>query len=369
MKRLPAKSLAVFRSVSKAWKSVIDRPLFIAYYTNFHQHHRLLIWNEVNIFESKYVSIMDNESLSQHTLTNVPAPLEQIENLSLIGTSKGLLCFSGYFQEVGCMKERAVVWNPSLGKSIAIDLPCHAIWLGFGVRCDPMIVLMNAVEHPYPAFVFTLSSRVWRVPCGNLPPNSIHSSYSPLVATDDRCIYWEVHDREHLVVAFDMVSEDFTEINLPHCVADLPFGAFSISKIRGSLALLEYCDDAKKPVYGVWMMAEDGVSKSFTKLFTINIPHTSLKPTVLGYRNNDQPFIETTTNDISASLEVYEPRTGTIKNLGINGECDSFHLSSYTETLLLLDQLDEEFVKISYDSDIDVESICDYIKSEFEPYL
>nr|XP_043632955.1 F-box protein At5g18160-like [Erigeron canadensis] len=359
IKKLPVKSLAISRSVSKLWKSTIDSPLFIANYTNKRQQHRLLIGYELDTFETKFVSIKDNDTLCQQPVRDVPVLFKQVKKLLLIGTSQGLLCLSGISVEGGCDKENAVIWNPSLGKSIAIDVPCHASVLGFGVRpdsFDPMIVMINCCQQPYSAMVFTLSSRVWRVPRGSLSPKSIYSTISSPVATDDRCIYWKAYERNiNLVVAFDMVSEDFTEINLPHSVAHRSSDEdFSISKIKESLALLEYSVDADKQVCGVWMMVEDGVSKSFTKLFTINTPDTSLRTKVIGFRKNDQPIMETPIDEygISSSIEVYEPRTRTITNLWINGELGSFYLSSYTESLLLLDQLDDQFVKISYDFDI-----------------
>nr|XP_043634765.1 putative F-box protein At5g50220 [Erigeron canadensis] len=332
MKRLPVKSLVTFRSVSKAWKSVIDSRRFITNQTNMRRHHRLL-------------------------LRNVPLSLEQLTELETVGTSLGLLCLSGIYRVGDCYKKTAVIWNPSLTKSVAIDIPYQhkrssVTSIGFGVRpdnCDPMIVRVSLLERPCRVMVFTLRSRVWRAPRGNLLPESIDFTFSCPTATDDRCIYWKGYNRGtgiNLVVVFDMVSEVFTEINLPRSVAHQYYQDFSISTIKDSLALLEYYDDAKKPVCDVWMMVEDGVSKSFTKLFTVNTPDPSLMTKVLGFRMNYQPVVETTKRWPSTSVEVYEPQTGTVKNLGINVEHGSFFCCSYTETLLLLDQLDGQFIEI-----------------------
>nr|XP_043632957.1 putative F-box protein At3g10240 [Erigeron canadensis] len=357
MKRLPVKALAVFRSVSKAWKSVIDSRLFVADYTNFHQQHRLLIRYMIDYkfgYYYQYVSIVDNDTLSRHefqiVIANVPGSVVQ-----LVGTSQGLLCLFGDYRVDDCIKKTAVIWNPSLGKSIAIDVPVvgdsDSTVLGFGVRpdnLDPMIVTIDYVEHCYEVMLFVLSSRDWRTPRGRLPPKSIVFSHGTPVATD-RCIYWEACEVSiYLVVAFDMVCETFTEINLPHCVAHRSSNEdFSISMIRGSLALLEWYDDVKKQGCDVWMMVDNGASKSFTKLFTINIPSLpSLSTEVLGFRKNDQPIMQTAGYRHPASLELYEPRTGTIKKTGINLEEGSYFLSSYTETLLLLDQVDEQVVTI-----------------------
>ena len=91
-------------------------------------------------------------------------------------------------------------------------------------------------------------------------------------------------------------------------------------------------------VYGVWMMGEEGgVMTSFTKLFTINTPDTSLS-TLLGIRECGEPIMKTVTEDEHfAALEVYEPCSKHINNLGIYGEIDSFFIFPYMETLLLAD--------------------------------
>ncbi|GJW59027.1 hypothetical protein Tco_0105758, partial [Tanacetum coccineum] len=96
--------------------------------------------------------------------------------------------------------------------------------------------------------------------------------------------------------------------------------------------------NAKNPVYSVWMM-EDGVLKSFPKLFTINTLGASIK-TILEFRKNGDIIVETPIKDYEAAFEVYEPCSELINGLGIRGEVGSFNVSSYMETLLLLDHSD-----------------------------
>nr|XP_043632946.1 F-box protein At2g14710-like [Erigeron canadensis] len=140
MKKLPVKSLAVFRSVSKAWKSMIDSPLFIKNY-NLCPHHHFFIMCDVDTTEFKYV---ENDEFDN--VCNVRVWFQRLERLKLVGTSNGLLCVSGYSFEDGCEKNKSVIWNPSLRKSIAVDVPYLYAVLGFGVRpdsFDPVIVMIN----------------------------------------------------------------------------------------------------------------------------------------------------------------------------------------------------------------------------------
>ncbi|GJU54645.1 reverse transcriptase domain-containing protein [Tanacetum coccineum] len=82
-------------------------------------------------------------------------------------------------------------------------------------------------------------------------------------------------------------------------------------------------------VYGVWMMGEEGgVMTSFTKLFTIKIPDSSSTMTLLGFRKSGQPIMETGKEDEEfAALEVYEPCSGHINNLGIYGKRNHYSFS------------------------------------------
>lgn len=86
---------------------------------------------------------------------------------------------------------------------------------------------------------------------------------------------------------------------------------------------------------------EDGVSKSFTKLYTINT--TDVIQRVHGFRMSGEPIVETKNNpqrDVFAyeDLFAYEPESKHINYIGISGVRYVFSVSSYFETLLLLDQ-------------------------------
>ncbi|KAJ0455976.1 hypothetical protein HanRHA438_Chr15g0708921 [Helianthus annuus] len=108
-----------------------------------------------------------------------------------------------------------------------------------------------------------------------------------------------------------------------------------MSNLKNSLVMLEF--NRRRTLYNVWMM-EDGVSKSFTKLFTICPPDVE-QIYVLEFRKSGEPVIQVRqlggAPDGLLSLAVYEPDSKHINDLGIDG----FHeVKAYTETLLLLDK-------------------------------
>ncbi|KAI3725458.1 hypothetical protein L1987_65246 [Smallanthus sonchifolius] len=362
MKRLPVKSLIQFRSVSKAWKSHIDSSDFIAHYSS-QQQHLLVRYEDAVYFKQKYVSVVDDDSFPQH---KVSLALPQwLTDYNIIGCCYGLLCL---YSPTG----RAVLWNPSIKKAVDVVVPnvadkmVYDTLLGFGVcqeTTDPKIVIVK-VTHikrwmdvktisciPWQVEVFTLSTRGWRSPCStDLPRKSIR--FCSLQVVVDGFIYWLATDRiemdggfrsYNLIISFDMISEEFREVSLPDSLALAHHydGKLSMSTLRESLVVLDEVVEAYNPVFGVWMMEDAGVAKSFTKLFTFSVSTPDVI-SLRGFRKTSEPIVEII-EDYSGfigALAVYEPYSKHINNLGINGDNRSFSVYPYMETLLLLDQPD-----------------------------
>ncbi|KAF5797279.1 putative F-box domain-containing protein [Helianthus annuus] len=236
MKRLPTKSLLRFRTVSKAWKSLIDSSQFVVDYSvnHTHQHHLLVSYSPVESVEQKYVSIVDDETFPKQKCS-LPDPA---------GSGPRLLDP----HEPGRIIKTAVLWNPSIRKSVAIDLPYDlhrnsVMIIGFGVcpqTSDPKLVKINStysmpdldtiIYSPWQVEVYTLSSQAWRsIPTINQPRNSI--SLKPNQVVIDGFIYWHALDLVsvsmmttrfegyNLIVSFDMTSEEFMEVSLPDSLA------------------------------------------------------------------------------------------------------------------------------------------------------
>ncbi|KAM0054324.1 putative F-box domain-containing protein [Helianthus debilis subsp. tardiflorus] len=295
MKTLPVNSLIRFQSVCKSWKSLIHSSDFIAHYTG-QQQHLLVRYKNRDDFKLEYVSLVDDDSFPQHRVcVTVPPLVNNLENhVILVGSSHGLLCFQRRYP----FRDRAVIWNPSIRKAVAVDVPhvtdlnAYRTALGFGVcreTTDPKIVTITRSEslNPWQVKVFTLSTRAWRSPYStNLPSNSVTLFGLPVVV--DGCLYWLTWDNATfttcgLLISFDMTSEEFGEVNLPDGLAHHECN-LSMDKLRESLVVVEVCHEANKRVYNVWMM-KDGVPKSFQKLYTISThpPDVSIRR-VMGFR-------------------------------------------------------------------------------------
>ena len=119
----------------------------------------------------------------------------------------------------------------------------------------------------------------------------------------------------------------------------LPFPyAVEVVKVHKSLGLLQVYGEGEMSVCDVWMR-KDGVNKPFTKIYTIKFEGKSFNR-VLGFRNNGEVVMEMADDDLSGKshIEVYAPLSGRFNSVGISGEYNTFTVSSYMETLLLLDQ-------------------------------
>nr|GEV72753.1 hypothetical protein [Tanacetum cinerariifolium] len=219
------------------------------------------------------------------------------------------------------------------------------------VTNEPTIVKL---VYPWKAEIFTLSSKVWTViQCTKLRESaSLHEGMQVVI---DSCIYRVAYETirlqngsftdQYMIVSFDLNVKEFKATDLPDTITN-PFTSpicFIISKLKGSLVVIVPHSEIK-----VWKMEPDC---SFTQLFTIN---TSCITEIVGFRKNGELVVETQEtpgrwvffgriggfcrND--SALEVYDPCSKQITNLGMSGQSGLFFISSYKETLLLLDHSD-----------------------------
>ncbi|KAJ9550915.1 hypothetical protein OSB04_014960 [Centaurea solstitialis] len=356
MKRLPVKSLIQFRSVCKAWKSLIDSSPFISDHNNVSQDHHLMIryrppcWQLGSEEEVKYVSFVDDDSFPQNKFAPpVPPILPSLYGSGIIDTSCGLVCLEGSLPPEGSSKTRMVVlWNPSIRKSIAIVVPdevqsrSHRL-INFGVcpeTKDPKLVKISSKndDDGNQVMVFTLSSREWRClsSSNHLPRKSL--AFGNIGQTViGRFLYQFVFEGEFcLILSFDLTNEEFREVPVPD---SLQQSFLTMSKLRESLVLIDYQERDSTTgidVFDVWMMMEDG---AFTKLFTIKDASVER---ILGFNKTGEPLVEIRSPDDvnSVLLAVYEPCLDHIKDLEICRPGLCFSMCSYNESLLLLDHED-----------------------------
>nr|GEW90431.1 hypothetical protein [Tanacetum cinerariifolium] len=271
----------------------------------------------------------------------------------IVCSSHGLFCFHDSFSPPNqSQTKRAVIWNPTIGKSVDIympnvlDTPSHCktvigFW-GCPRTCDAKLVKIT-LPMPWGTIskrveVFTLKTGFWRSSRSNsLPRQSVMFNRKQVVI--DEFIYWLAEDffcvdgrlqNPYLIISFDMISEEFVELHLPESIKRSG-SCLCISKLKESLVVAA-TSGSNLPV---WIM-QNGDPKSFTPIFTINSPNTPIRD-LLGFTESGEPVFVKETKLNEDELFVYEPNSKQIKSTGIFGALNSFSLCSYAETLLVRD--------------------------------
>ncbi|XP_071688421.1 putative F-box protein At1g32420 [Rutidosis leptorrhynchoides] len=360
MSWLPVKSLIRFGSVSKTFKSLIGSSKFIADYSKLQysrRQHLLIISYQYPLYakHNSFVSIVDDDTFPEHKRFLITSECREVlPYQTLIGSSHGLFCFVGHsrYNESAMLMAVAVIWNPSIRKTVTIRPKKgfqYSETLGFGVcpnTVDPKIVRFGkgSCKDNYNAEVFTLSSRMWRSISSSNILLSMHINISFIqsnVVVIDGFIYWlgYVTSGPFLIVSFDLTSEKLMEIHLPDelGLSCQRYHNLEIFKLRESLTVIRHEGKARDNVYEVWKMEINGVTRSFTKLFNIDILPELLVRNLCGFTKNGQLIVEAVHDSCDGELIVYEPCTKSIINLGINWSCyGSSESTPYTESLLLM---------------------------------
>ena len=359
--KLPVHALLQFRTVSKTWKSFIDSSNFLF---GFGVRPTLpccsLLMYKQGFVDSKCICLVDNNVNMSPQVCLFPSLPRVICNTSLrfwnlvpIGTSHGLWCFSDSFKI-------AVLWNPSIRKSVAIVIPysesqseSDKVNVCFGVNPDTFDPTILRISYPvhgqglWEVSVFTLSSRCWKkLENQHLPRQSIRLKRSSQAVLGS-FIYWVASERifdsdgvssqkSYMIVSFDLVNHNFSVLDIPDRLRVLLPVPFYISKLRESLVIFGNMIGNQWNTLFIWQLKLDGVNKikSFKTLFNIFTPHL-LK--LLGFTNSGDPIVESDQPyQMDHTLQVFQCRSQEFINLRVEADAGSFFMSPYNESLLLL---------------------------------
>nr|GEW09218.1 zinc finger, CCHC-type [Tanacetum cinerariifolium] len=211
------------------------------------------------------------------------------------------------------------------------------IVVGFGAShdtCDPKLVkiYVDKLSSLWVVEVFTLSTCVWKTVYIGAPFKSCSLSWHHVFV--DGVIYFHAYDdvsfddgvRLNIVISFDLKSDKFGEVSLPERLVHTP--DLNVTKVNESLGLLEYHEEGGMKVCGVWSR-KDCANNLFIKIYTIKVEGISFDR-VLGFRNTGEVVMELQDADNcdDSSIGVYEPLSGHIYDVGINGKRGSLSARS-----------------------------------------
>ncbi|XP_071697791.1 putative F-box protein At1g32420 [Rutidosis leptorrhynchoides] len=356
IKRLAVKPLIRFRSVSKTWKSLINSPKFVATYGIDHiQMRHILVpyYKDYTFMYTSFVDYDDDTFLFDQTIVHVLPREHNSYRCRILGSSHGLfgLVYDHTYLYDG-VKKMYVIWNPSIRKSIGIDAlkplrySLNKVYFGVcPVTRDPKLV---TITRNWIVQIYTLSSGKWRKISNKLPRGTI--KLHPDYVVTDRIMYWDATDSTtngRFIVSFDLTSEEFALIDIPNYITN---HKYKILKLRDTLVFLKYLKTAKVDCE-VWMMMNNGVSKTFTKLYNImtlnplpnRVRGFTIPNRVRGFTNSGTPIIETGNHFAPDGLYVIEPNSERVTKIWFEEEGYGHYLCglnvyTYQETLLLFDR-------------------------------
>ncbi|XP_017221394.1 F-box/kelch-repeat protein At3g23880 [Daucus carota subsp. sativus] len=129
--RLPAKSVGRFRSVCKAWRSLLSKTSFTKDHLNCTTQNpnddNLIINKFITESNRKYheIDVLSLSDLSETKLFDLYEYARQYPLFRLIGSIHGIVCL---YLKVG-IRNQFVLWNPVIKQAKAIASPEHSIGL------------------------------------------------------------------------------------------------------------------------------------------------------------------------------------------------------------------------------------------------
>ncbi|GJT71685.1 F-box domain containing protein [Tanacetum coccineum] len=347
MNKLPTKCLLQFRRVSKLWKFTIDSSIFIRDYGS--RQCETCCFNLAYKRSTEGFMCSVDEQMSYTPLLNTNLYLSA---LTPITTSEGVWCFS-YGSHMG-----AILWNPSIRKSIGIVIPYMTsqpeirkiVW-GFGVRSDtldPTFLNISMGKYgagPWHVFVYTLSSNSWNsLENYRLPRVSIRIKRSCGQTTVSGFIFWGGYEiffnvdgscyNISMLVSFDMINHQFHVLDIPSVLRDQLPDPFYISHLGNSLVISGNLIIFENRYICAWLLEVDGYNVTSWRMLFV-IPSTNVVK-LIGFTKDDDPIVEVDRGRMLHPLQVYDRASEEFHNVGISADGGSFFIGPYKESLILL---------------------------------
>ncbi|XP_030967227.1 F-box protein CPR1-like [Quercus lobata] len=282
--RLPVKSVIRLRCVSKSLYSSITTPYFISTHLN-HTKNNINRDNACVIhlpysYRPTIPACTVALGRSFDTISEIRIPFDfPHPRVQIVGSCNGLLCLADLVYG-----NVIYLWNPSVRKFKKLPDPCLGnskfVKLGFAYHSEnndyKVVRISSPPSSPQVVEVYTLSSGSWRRVETSLGANGIYYYFkrsllpTPLVSG---ALHWIAVITEgeenpiYRILSFDVNCEKFRKLALPHGHIDDKNLEIHLSSFKGKLAFVT----SEQPgfVFSIWVMRENGVVDSWTKLFVV----------------------------------------------------------------------------------------------------
>ncbi|KAL0693702.1 hypothetical protein Bca4012_060882 [Brassica carinata] len=136
-----------------------------------------------------------------------------------------------------------------------------------------------------------------------------------------------VERNRRVVLAFDLITEEFREMPLPVKAQeeDYPLNNKYVGNFSGRLCVVNICNEVDN--VDIWVMNEYGVASSWSRT-RISLMCRSMR-LVCSTKNNMEVLMVTDTD-----MVLYNFKTNESRNLGIRGAVIKFQADTYVESLI-----------------------------------
>nr|XP_043626009.1 F-box/kelch-repeat protein At3g06240-like [Erigeron canadensis] len=288
LSRLPSKSVGRFRCVSKGWLSLLTQPEFIkTHHRKNRTNHHMFI--EADKSTHRYVLYSHSFVSEDHLPLYIINPTNKLPfefiHVQFRGSCDGLvlvsqLCYIHAYRDF-------MLLNPTTRESMQLpqcgyyprnigELRCVTNGFGYdSVADDYKVVTLAYFGHIHDDYrnqviqtvVYSLRSNTWRHLSIDIPFYDCRFTGDAVYLNGFLLWKGKNKDNLHLIVAFSLVDESFSEVLVPNFSNDSNFmlSCCKLVVLGGKLAMFMY--EKYIPLkLEVWLMNEYGVQESWTKI-------------------------------------------------------------------------------------------------------
>ncbi|KAL8115033.1 hypothetical protein AgCh_021748 [Apium graveolens] len=360
---LPVKSLIQLTPICKSWYNLIKDPHFISAHLNHALYmannnlnnldddgYLLAIPNKFKPFGNKYFCFVISPDI-YNVLDNIELPIcTRNMSVEIVNSCNGVLCLTECYPDA--FGHVVYLWNISIKKFKTLEnsefsfiVFKRVTGFGYDYKTDDykVVRILYFKEDVAPEVeVYSVKMGSWRMV--GVSVDFIAHCSSAAVPFVNGALHWMAQPYRpgklgkymfpvnDFIVAFDIVDEVFGKMALPLNCSRLDA---CLMDLKGLLCLYEpvrsTTDDMFKGCY-IWVMNEYGVTKSWSKLFTIDVL-APIRVRPLGLAKNEKlVFVQDEEKVVSLDVQSLQAHDLELDACVYAVDC------SYMESLALLDQ-------------------------------
>lgn len=264
LSRVPARSLLRCRSVSKAWRSIIDSSSFIKLHldrTLQTESDRKIVLQGNDLFWEADLDMVEKTNKVHYTKLDCPFKSQEGRVTNVIGSCHGILCLGGNYYD-----KTIALWNPTTREIFHIPssskLPCSFVRLGLGFGYDQksddykVLTIIERVHGEAEARVYSVKLKSWRR-IDSFPFRL--EQFNGVLASGSLHFKCSINNREDAnddaIAAFDLETEAYRLVPQPEEFhSENRHYDMTVEALGGSLCMVCYYSESQS--LDVWVMKE-----------------------------------------------------------------------------------------------------------------